>query len=238
MTSRIIHSVLLFLAWSFSQTAWAQEIPNRNWDGEKIRGVRFIPYPVYIGFAFLNFTYVPGQIEFTNGEIADSLNLRYSSFKDELVYYNKAITSQIVIDKASLKGFSYTEKDGSYHLFRKQYYDGLLKGERYFEVLSEGEPDLLVYRKVTLSITSAYKDDREILKNMIYETSYQYFLYSREQGYTSVRINQGGLLAKFDKTLKKPIKKLLRKNRIKIIDEASFILAWKVAEKEGYKIIF
>lgn len=238
MSKQTIISLLLFLAWNFTQTVSAQEIPNKNWDAEKIKGTRFFPYPLYTGFPFLNFAYVPGQIEFASGEIADSLNLRYSSFKDELIYYNKAVASQIVIDKASLKGFSYTDKDGSKHIFRKQYYDGYMKADRYFEVLSEGENDLLVYRKVSLSATSAYKDNTGILKNMIYETNYQYYLYSREHGYTSVRINQGGLLAKFDKTLKKPIKKLLRKSRIGISDEASFIQAWKVVEKQGYKVVY
>ncbi|MDO9614206.1 MAG: hypothetical protein Q7J86_06730, partial [Bacteroidota bacterium] len=175
---------------------------------------------------------------FASGEIADSLYLRYSSFKDEILYYNKAITTQIVIDKASLNGFSFTEKDGINRVFRRLYFDGFMKGERYFEVLSDGETDLLAYRKVILITVTPYKDQQNILKNLSYYQNYQYYFYSPEKGYSSIRMNLGALLSKFDKVSQKGIKRLLRKNRIKIIDEFSFVHAWKLIEKEGFTVMF
>lgn len=238
MTTRIYHILFFTLTFSFILSVCAQEPMKKNWDAEKIKGMRFLPHPSYKGFPFLSNTWVPGKIEFSDGEIADSLYLRYSSYKDEVVYYNKAITSQIVIDKASLKGFSFTDTDGTIRVFRKIFYDGFLKGDRYFEVLSEGETDLLAFRKVSLNETSPYKDKNEILKNMIYDSAYQFYFYSPEKGFTSVRLNWISLIAKFDKLSQKPIKKLLRKNRIKISGEKSFIHAWKVIEKEGYKVVF
>ena len=85
MKNRIRIILIFLLAWSFAQTVCAQEIVNRNWDSGKIKGVRYVPYPSYQGMAFLSNTWLPGKIEFASGEIADSLFLRYSSFKDELI---------------------------------------------------------------------------------------------------------------------------------------------------------
>ena len=239
MKNRINNILLiLFLIGSLTQTVCAQEIVNRNWDSGKIKGVRFVPYPSYMGMAFMSNTWLPGKVEFTSGEIADSLFLRYSSFKDEIVYYNKLLSAQIVIDKASLNGFTFIDELGKKRIFTKKYYDGFISGDRYFEVLSHGETDLLAYRNVILTSTMLYTDEDKIVKNMDYEKNYAYYFYSLGHGYTSVRMNRTALLTKFDKTLKKPIKRLLRKNRIKVSGEDSFTDAWKVIEKEGCKVVF
>lgn len=237
MTTRILH--LLLFAWLLSHTGIvsAQETFNQNWDGQKIKGVRHIAYPTYTGLPFLTDVWVPGQVEFNNGEIADTLFLRYSAFKDDLLYYNKSLASQIVIDKASISGFSFTETDGNKRIFRKQYYDGYMKGDRYFEVLSEGETDLLAYRKRNLTSTSPYKDEQEILKDQEYTNSYQFYFYSPGSGYSMVRPNLNAFLDVFTVIDQKPVKKLIRKNRIRISDEGSLLLAWKIVERAGYKII-
>jgi hypothetical protein len=113
-----------------------------------------------------------------------------------------------------------------------------MKGDRFFEVLADGETGLLVFRKVILSGIVAYKDENEALKNMAYLPEYKYYFYSPQKGYTQVRISLPGLLDKFDKPVQRPVKKLLRKNKIKITGEESFVVAWKAVEKEGYKINF
>lgn len=230
--------LLLVLAVSFSSLVTAQETPNGNWEAQKIRGVRQLVEAVYNGFPFFNDSWLPGKIEFADGEIADSIYMRYSSFKDELIYFNKTISAQIIIDKESLNGFSFADKNNQMRVFRKQHFDGFMKGDRYFEVLTDGETDLLAYRKVNLTATTPYHDINGILKNMEYTTAYQFYFYSPEKGYNSVRLNRSALLAKFVKTDQKPIKKLLRKNKIQVLDEVSFIEAWKIIEKEGFKIVF
>jgi hypothetical protein len=236
MNSRIL--MIFVLVTCLSALALAQAPMNKRWDAEKIKGTRYLPYPAYLGHPFLTDSWEPGEITFTDGEKSDSLNLRYSSYKDELLYYNPEISAQIVIDKASLNGFSFTGKDGKTRIFRRLYYDGFLKGDRYFEILSSGEISLLAYRKVSLNNTTSYKDESGILKNQEYNADYQYYFYSPEKGYNSVRPNAVALLSKFDKTSQQAIKKLLRKNRIRIAGEENFVQAWKVIEKVGYKVIF
>jgi len=234
MSNRIIHLLFVILALSCVLSGYSQTSLKREWDAEKIKGVRSLPYPYFSGFPFLNETWVSGKIEFLNGEISDSLSLRYSSFKDELLYFNETISAQIVIDKVSLRGFSFTDKDGRIRIFRKLYYDGFIKGDRYFEVLSDGEIDLLGYRKVNLTTTSPYKDYNNVLKNMMYINDYQFYFHSPENGFLSVRPSLSGLLSKFSKDIQKEIRRLLRKNRIKISDEASFVQAWTIVAKEGF----
>lgn len=238
MTTRIVNLMLFVWFFSHAGIVASQETYTHNWDGQKIKGVRHIAYPTYTGFPFLNDVWVLGQVEFNNGEIADSLYLRYSAFKDDLLYYNKTLTSQIVIDKASIRGFSFTETDGNKRIFRKQYYDGYMKGDRYFEVLSKGETDLLVFRKRILTNTTPYKDEQQILKDQEYTNSYQYYFYAPGKGYTLVRPNLNAFLDDFNELDQKPVKKIIRKNRVRISDEASLILAWKIVENAGYKIFF
>jgi hypothetical protein len=38
--------------------------------------------------------------------------------------------------------------------------------------------------------------------------------------------------------MQKPIKRLIRKSKIKIDSEYSFVQAWQVVEKAGYKVVF
>ena len=239
MTYRISRLLfLLFLTSASCLSGYAQDIPNKNWSAEKIKGTRFYPYATYNGYPFLNDRWVPGKVEFADGEISDTLNIRYSSFKDDLVYYNKNNTTQIVIDKASLRGFSFTGNDGRQRVFRKQFYDGFWKGDRFFEVLSDKKIALLAYRKVNLNSTWAYRDGNGILKNMEYAPEYTFYFYSPDKGYSSVKISRASLLSKFDPTLQKSIKKLLRKKRIRIDGEDSFIQAWEAIQNEGYQVIF
>lgn len=239
MTIKTLHILfILFLVPGIASKLNAQGTPNPNWDAKKIKGVRHIPYSSYSGSPFLNETWFPGKLEFSDGEIADSLHFRYSSFKDELLYYNQTIATQIVIDKTSLNGFSFIDNEGKIRYFRRQYYDGFMKGERFFEVLSHGQTALLCYRKVNLNPATPYKDVNGVLRNMIYETSYQYYFYSPAKGYTPVRTNQSSLMSKFEKNVQKTIKKVLRKNKLRVTDEDSFIQAWEILKNEGYPVIF
>jgi len=238
MILKITKIGLLFMVWSIAQIACAQQPLDDKWDAGKIKGIRFLPYSLYNGNPFLTEDWYLGKIEFTKGDIADSLSLKYSSYKDELIYYNREIGTMINIDKASINGFNFIDAEGRTRKFTKQYFDNSEKSYRFFEVLSSGEISLLAYRKVILNTTSPYHDNNGNLRNMAYERHYQFYFYDPEKGYSLVRLNLTSLLSKFDKTLQKPIKKLLRKNKIRIQDEYSFIQAWKAIEKEGYKVVF
>jgi len=237
MANRIKY-IFLFFSLLIATSLTAQEQFPRKWNTEKIKGTRQIPYPAYSGFPFLNDKFAMGEIEFSDGKKLNNLGLRYSSYRDELIYYNSAISAQIVIDKISLKSFSFTEENGVKRFFRRQYYDGFLPGERFFEVLSDGELSLLVYRKVVLQTCPPYNDNGGILKNMSYQLAYNYYIYNSKKGYELIRINKSSLLSKFDKPTQKVVKKLLRKNNISVTDESSFVRAWNLIKENEIRIDF
>lgn len=238
MTKYIIKSVSLFFMLCIVAFATAQTGPYKNWDSEKIKGVRHLPYISYSGSPFLNDNWMPGKVWFSNGETTDSLYIRYSSFRDELLYYNKVLSAHIVIDKATLQGFSFTGNDGNDRIFRKQYYDGFFKGDRFFEVLADGPTQLLAFRKVSIITTAPYKDERGIVKNNEYSNDYQFYLYSPEKGYTSLRPTLPSLLTRFSKPDQQQIKRLLRKSRIRVTGEPTFVLAWKAIAREGFQVVY
>jgi len=228
----------LFLTSLLVQDIWAQGGSSRGWDAVKIRGTKQEFYSILEGKPYYTDSWCLGKIVFANGETLDSLHIKYSSYKDELIYYNKVVNAQIRIDKTTVSAFTYTDENGLVHSFLKQKFDNSAKGERYFEILSPGEPNLLCYRKVNMNDVPPYRDKNGTLKNTAYEQEYLYYFYSPDKGYSSVKPNKSSLLSHFDKESQRPIKKLLRKNGISILDEFTFTVAWQTIQKQGFKVLF
>ena len=216
----------------------AQENMSKNWDIEKIRGTRHLPYPSATGRPYLNDKFANGEIEFSNGLKVENIGLRYSCYRDQIIYYNKSISTQIEIDKASLKGFSFADDNGLKRVFRRLHYEGFQSNDRFFEVLSDGEISLLAYRKVALQICATYTDADGKVRNMEYQDDFTYYFYSKDKGFTPVKPTKSSLLSKFDKTTQKAVKRLLRKNGVQISDESGFIKAWNVIKENGIKVNF
>jgi len=227
MTSRILY-LFIFLGLVSVTALRAQNGVPQNWNAKKIMGTRHIPYPVAMGRPYLNDQFLSGEIELSDGFKFKDLKLRYSSYRDALIYFNTEISVQIVIDKASLRGFSLIDEQGAKRIFRMQYYGGYSPGLRFFEVLVDGEIKLLAFRKVILELCAPYNDITGKLNNMNYQEAYSYYLYHPEKGYELIRINKNSLLSKFSQADQKQIKTILRKNGIRIAGEESFVKAWRL----------
>jgi hypothetical protein len=212
----------------------AQQTSMNSQTSGKIRGARFIPFPNYSGKPYLYDKFLVGEIELTEGTKISNLGLSYSTYRDELIYYNPAISAQIVIDKISLNGFTIHELNGKSRHFRRQYCAEYTHDQSYFEVLSDGALALLAYRKVNLEPCSTYYSK----SGLAYAPAFSYFLYSREKGYIPINQTRNSLLSKFTKSDQKKVKKLLRKNGIVIADEPGFIKAWKLIEEYQIQPIF
>lgn len=215
----------------------AQEVLPQNWNSEKIKGVRFIPYATYQGNPFFNDSFLPGKIELTDGTIIGALLLKYSSYQDELIYYNSDISTQIMIDKMSLRGFSLTDETGVEHHFRLRNTSTSMPGYNFFELLSDGDISLWVNRKVLLLTCPIYGEVGKE-KNLSYQEAYNYYLYNKEKGYQLIRISKGSLLSKCEPSQQKLVRKLLRKNKVNIRDEKNFVVAWNLMKGNGVNINF
>jgi len=235
MTNRIIYFITL-IGILIGSSLTAQEKKILNGSDEKIKGVRFIPYSGYSGSPFLTERFCPGEIEFMDGNKVENIKLHYSTYRDEVIYFNESISVQIAIDKISLKGFTFIDELGRKRIFRKQYYNGFSPGNRYFEVLSDGDVSLLAYRKVILELGNAYTNAEGRQLNMTYHSAYSYYFYSSEKGYDLVRLNKNSLLSNFDKPTQKIVKKLLRKNKISFDTEDDFVTAWNLIKENGIKL--
>ena len=231
MTKRILF-IIFFFGLIATTSISAQETKQKSWNAEKIKGTRFIVYPPYGGTPYLNEKFILGEIELSDGTIIGNVGLRYSSYQDELIYYNADVATQIVIDRISLKGFSFTDAKGIKRVFRRQFYDIYLHEQRFFEVLSDGPVSLLSFRKVDLeTCETSYSK-----YGLAYNPAYRYYFYSAEKGYSPIKITRNSLLSKFSKPDQKLVRKTLRKNDIQIIDEPSFIKAWNLIKESGIKI--
>ncbi len=233
MAKRILFLITIFGLLAVS-ALFAQEKLQKDWKPDKIKGTRFIPYPPYSGTPYFNEKFVLGEIELLDGTKIGNLGIRYSSFQDELIYYNTDIKTQIVIDKISLKGFSYPDELGTKRSFRRQNFDTYLQEERFFEVLSDGNISLLAYRKVDLETC----DTSYSKFGLAYMPAYHFYAWSAGKGYTSLKMSRSSLLSKFDKPSQKIVKRLLRKNGIQILDEATFVQAWNLIMQNGLSINF
>lgn len=233
MTSKL----LFFLSIAgifFSAGVYAQQTNKTSQTSEKIRGARFIPYPNYTGKPYLYDKFLMGEIELTDGTRISNLGLSYSTYRDELIYYNSSISAQIVIDKISLNGFTIHEPNGNSRHFSRQYCGEYMHDHSYFELLSKGKISLLAYRKVNLEPCNTYYSK----SGMAYVPAYSYFLYAQEKGYTPVNPTRNSLLSKFSKPNQKIAKKLLRKNGVVIADESGFIEAWNLIREKEIEPIF
>jgi len=233
MTSKQLF-FLLIVGIFVSASVSAQQTNTNSRNSEKIRGARFIPYPNYTGRPYLYDKFLMGEIELTDGTKISNLGLSYSTYRDELIYYNSAISAQIVIDKISLNGFTIHELNGKSRHFLRQLCAEYIHDQCYFEVLSKGKISLLAYRKVNLEPCSTYYSK----SGLAYEPAYSYFLYSPTKGYTPVNLNRNSLLSKFSKPNQKIVKKLLRKNGVVIADELDFVRAWNLIEENGIELAF
>jgi len=233
MINRILYFIIL-LGLFATTSLNAQNELSKKLSNVNIKGTNFITYPAYSGSPYFNQQFLIGELDFIDGTKIESIGLRYSSYRDEIIYYNTDLSTQIVIDKISLKGFSFTEANGVKRVFRLQNYTGVLNGERFFEVLSDGEIALLAYRKVDLGTC----DPAYSKLGLAYQKSYSYYIYSDFKGYSPIALNRNSLLSKFTKPNQKLAKKILRKNRVVFSDEASFVFAWNLLKENGIPINF
>jgi hypothetical protein len=231
MKTRIL-CLFVFLGLLSVKTLRAQNAVPQNWKAQKIKGTRHIPYAPAAGRPYLNDRFSSGEIELADGFRFEDLKLRYSSYRDEIIYYNPEIPAQIVIDKATLTGFSLIDTLGTKRIFRLQYYGGYSPGMHFFEVLVDGEIKLLAYRKVSLEVCTPYNDLTGKLNNTIYQEAYSYYLYHPGKGYELIRINKNSLLSKFSQPDQKQVKIILRKNGVKINGEESFVRAWRLIDSK------
>lgn len=172
-----------------------------------------------------------GSIVLSDGDVFENRRLRYMSFSDKLIAYNIANNSLFIVDKDVISKF-YIDSENLKQKFVRLYFDGFIKGNRYFEELYSGGRDLLAYHVIKEKKTEPYKNELGLMSDTEYEKGKVYFMYSESTGFKRVRIIRQPFNSIFPEQ-KKQIKRLLRKNGISIADELSLIRAVSQLDKAG-----
>jgi len=235
--NRKIWLVVSMLGLLVTSSLMAQEELPIGWNAPKVKGVRFLPDATYQGNPFLNDLFSAGEILLVDGKKIVGVQLKYNNYRDELIYYNSDISTQIVVDKISVSSFSFTDEKGIRHIYRKQTVNGYMPGERYLELLSEGEVSLLVHRKVLLLDCPVYGDPGKE-KSMSYQEAFNYYLFNEKRGFELIKLSKKTLFSKLAASDLTQFRKILRKNEVKIMDEASFVKAWNLLKTNNITVQF
>ena len=119
MKRKIWLLVVLLGFLTVSRVAAQEELPG-VWNAPKIKGIRFLPDATYQGNPFLNDVFTAGEINLMDGTKIVDVQLKYNNYRDELIYYNADITTQILVDKISVSSFSLADERGDKHFYIKQ----------------------------------------------------------------------------------------------------------------------
>ena len=231
MKNTIVTLFLVFIAGSLLSQ------PVVNMDHPKLMGQRYVNKVRIKGSPFLFDDWINGRISLTSGERVDSVPLKFDAYRNELMSYDKGTFTILTVEKAAVHSFEFDFK-GEHYLFEQRFFDGLLKGNRYFRVLFHGDADLLCFYKVDILNTSIYTDENGITKNQEYVPGKRYFLYTPRSGYSPGNLKRNSFLRFISKTDRKVVRSLLRQHHLVLGSEAEFIRALDILQQNKIKLHF
>lgn len=231
----IFFLVILLSAQLYGQSEfsnWEMAGAESNRLGEKLTGTMYYINTISNSNFFLHKKWLDGTILLETGDFFEDQRLRYMSRNDELVVYNKTLKNLFIIDKAKVKRFSIFAADDTLH-FKKLHYDGFASGDRYFEELYSGEASFLAFHVIEEKKTLPFRDVTGILRDTWYIHSTHYYLYSESKGFLRMHNSRRSFFSVFpDK--KKQIRRLFRKNKLRIFDKEEMIRAVHLLDKAGF----
>ncbi len=99
--------------------AFAQGDKTKKSAIQHITGEPYVYYYAnFDGLPFYDDDWVKGDITLLSGETYTNLQLRYDTYRDELIYINNVNNNVIIIDKKSIREFILTNKLGQKELFK------------------------------------------------------------------------------------------------------------------------
>ena len=201
----------------------------------KMRGEYYYNSLIGNNYFFLHKEWYDANITLVDGDVFENVKVRYLAYGDELISYNENIRSYFYkIDKDIVKEFLLKEvlEGGKVveHKFVKLFYDGLLKGDRYFEELYSGTRSLLVFHQIRGIKVRPFKDEAGIMRDTEYRMHKIYYIYSAYKGFSKIRNTRHSFLRNLPE-YKKSIRKIFRQNRITLVDESSMIKAFMLLDE-------
>lgn len=173
-----------------------------------------------------------GSVLLEDGDLFEGVQLRYLAYGDELIVYNPALSQLFTVDKETVAEFQVNALWGT-QKFVKVYFDGLLSGDRYFELLHDGARQLLAYRFIERLKTSIYKDHLGRLKDSQFKLKTNYYIYSPESGFRKVSPRRKSVLSLFPDR-KKELRRMMRQIDVSVKNETGLVKIVGLMEEEGF----
>jgi len=158
-----------------------------------------------------------GTIHFKNGQTATNCQLRYNTWKDELIWLRESDYKTGTVLKNTVSAFTINANEPDKKKFIK-YFDeqSLLKQQIYLEVLAEGSIGLYCHRKVSY-----------IKTNDSFSNKFQFYL--RKNGIMyKVKLSKKSLKPHFTENEQRKLKAILQENHLRIKHEYELAKALEI----------
>lgn len=233
--TNILFGFFLLFSWGVlaqgSKINLERVFPSSNHLEGKLSGTIFYMSALANGNFLYPSEWADGRVELSDGEVIDSLRLRYHADEDELIAFNKNLSSLFYVEKGQVKSF-FIRINGQDHKFVNIEKNKSSEDSRYFEELYAGTNALLKRHYVYTQKVGPYKDERGIMRDEEYHLRFEYYFYSKKEGYEKASVKRRAFLTAYPEK-KKEIKKILRAENIRPTDEKSMVKAFEVLDQHG-----
>lgn len=214
---------------------------NLNQNSNRLQGklTGEVFYLSLIGNAnhFLQKDWVEGTITLKDGDVFEGVRMRYMAYGDELVAYNSNIHALFIVDKNTVKQFTFKSPSGSGSFYERKFINldsiDIFLNRNYFEELYSGTLKLLVFYQIEESKISPFIDSSGKLSDTEFRLKTMYYLLFKVNGLTRFQLKNRSFFTLFPEN-KKEVRKLFRRNKINIIDESSAIQAFELLDTNGF----
>ena len=175
--------------------------------------------------------WLPGDIYLEDDDVVENVEIRFLISENELIFYNARLRNLFKIDKDIVTKFVVYD-NGNKRVFTKIYFDGVVEGFRYFEMLFEGEKSLLENHSISEIKVSPYKDKNGVLRDTQYQQRTSYYLYSADSDFQKVNIKRRAFIKLYPQD-KKQIRKIYRQNRLGFNTQNDLVQAVSLLNEAG-----
>lgn len=203
----------------------------------KLMGEVFYISAISNAHYFLQSEWTEGTITLKDGDVFSGIKMRYMAFGDELVAYNEINHSLFIVDKNTVSQFSFlkTSANSGSSIERKFINLDSHKiafNKSYFEELYSGTSKLLCFHQIEQEKVNPYTDIDGRMYDTVFRLNNTYYILSVTFGINKIQLKNRSIYSVYPEN-KKEIRKILRKNKISIVDENSVIQAVKLLDSIG-----
>lgn len=235
-----IQLIFLMVAWAFAGLAqtslinWEALGDNSNRLEGKLTGLAYRIPPLGNNTHFLQDSWVDGEILLEDGDLFDSVKIRYLAIDDELVAYNPNLRQLFIVDKEKVNSFTFRYPTGQ-QKFVKLYFDSFIDaGNRYFDLKYEGTRWLVAFHYIYEEKTSVYRDAYGKLRDSRLKPKTNYFMYfPNEEQFRRVQNKRRWFVNLFPEK-KREVRRIFRRNNLRRFDEKGMIQAFSLLDENGF----